>query len=389
MSGEPLITGMAWSTALGTGLDAVWDRLIAGDSGVRPVPSRHELRNELAGALAEPPPGPGPGAAPGPGPGAGPRERQRALTADTIARALDDAGPGARDGDPWLVAGTSYGSHLDDPETRSLYAWAAEAARDTGIARAPVALSTACSSGSDALLVAARLIRSGAAERVVCGGADVLTDAKRLGHSRLGTMSPTLLRALDTRRDGTLLGEGAAFLVLESAEAARRRGARAYAVLRGAGSSNDAAGMTAPDPSGDTVVQAIGSALADAGARWEDVGVVNAHGSGTEANDDVETRSLGRLAEGGHRPTVFATKGAFGHTLGATGAMEAVAVVLALKHRRVPPVHSLRTPLPALALPVPAGAPAGIGPGIGLSVTLGFGGFNTALALERGPGHAR
>ncbi len=110
-----------------------------------------------------------------------------------------------------------------------------------------MALSTACSSGSDAILLGAELLRAGEARCCICGGVDVLTWSKRIGHSTLGTMSPTMLRAFDERHDGTLLGEGAAFVVLENVESASQPG---MAILRGCGSANDATGMTSADITG-------------------------------------------------------------------------------------------------------------------------------------------
>ncbi|HZB49112.1 MAG TPA: beta-ketoacyl synthase N-terminal-like domain-containing protein, partial [Mycobacteriales bacterium] len=285
-----VVTGMAWCTALGVKLDEVWSRLLAGDTGLREVPSAHPVRNLLAAAVDAPPAA------------REPARRQVALAADTVGRALDDAGLDAATSAALLVAGTSYGAHLDDAGTTGLHDWAVETADRAGLSRPPVSLSTACSSGSDAVLVAAELVAAGVAERAVCGGADVLTSAKRLGHTALGTMSPTTLRAFDPRADGMLLGEGAGFLVLESADSAARRRATAYAVVRGGGASNDAAGMTAPDASGDSVLLAVHRSLAAAGAAPADVAVVNAHGSGTPLNDAVESRSFARLWPGERRP---------------------------------------------------------------------------------------
>jgi len=372
------VTGMAWSTALGTKLDEVWSRLLAGETGLREAPSEHDLRNLLVAPVDWPPAE------------LDHRERQVALAAETAARALDDAGlDGAGQGGVVAVVGTSYGAHLDDDGADGLHQWAVDAAARVGLTSAPVSVSTACSSGSDAILVGSHLITSGVADVCVCGGADILTPAKRLGHSALGTMSPTRLRAFDARADGTLLGEGAGFLVLENAASARRRGVGVYATLRGAGSANDAAGLTAPDPSGESVLLAVCRSLAAAGLRPADVAVVNAHGSGTPTNDAVEARSLdrafGRSAElhNGQRPVVFATKGALGHSLGATGAIEAIALVLALRDRQVPAVPDLVQPREGVTVPVAAGGTCAIGPGVGLSITLGFGGFNTSLVFGR------
>jgi 3-oxoacyl-[acyl-carrier-protein] synthase II len=362
------VTGMAWTTALGSDLDGVWQALLSGATGVTPVPSEHPLRNEHAAVVADLP--------------ADPVPRQYELGARTLRAAVADAGLDVTDPRLRLVVGTSYGSHLDVPPDR-LDRWGETLATGLGMARRPLVVSTACSAGSDAILVGAALIAEDEEEICVVGGVDVLTPAKRLGHSALGTMSPTALRAFDESHDGTILGEGAAFLVLEHERSARARGARVRGRLGGTGSANDAAGPTAPDPSGDTVVHAVGAALAAAGRGTREVGVLNAHGSGTPVNDDVESRGFARAFPDGPAPVVFATKGAFGHTLGATGALEAVAVLLALRDERVPPVPGLETVMPGFPLPLPTGAaPLPFTGDVGLSVTLGFGGFTTCLALE-------
>ncbi|GAA2696156.1 MULTISPECIES: beta-ketoacyl synthase N-terminal-like domain-containing protein [Actinosynnema] len=371
MSAPPVwITGLAWTTALGAGADRVWRALLEGRTGIGPVPSPHPLRNTAAAAV--------------PGLPAEPARRQHVLAADTLRSALADAGLVPADPRLHAVLGTSYGAHADTTGVSTMDTWARDVTAELGMARPPVVVSTACSSGSDSVLLAAELITAGEAEICVCGGSDVLTDAKRLGHSALGTMSPTSLRAFDTRHDGTLLGEGAGFLVLESADSARARGARPRAAVVGAGSANDAASPAAPDLSGGSVVLAVERALRAAGREAADVGVVNAHGSGTPVNDAVEATSFTELFPTAP-PVGFATKGAFGHTLGATGALEAIAVVLALRDRVVPPVHGTEHVLPGFPLPLPIGGTTRVRDGLGMSVTLGFGGFNTCLLLEGVP----
>jgi 3-oxoacyl-[acyl-carrier-protein] synthase II len=365
------VTGRAWSTALGSDVDTAWESLLAGASGITEVPSPLPLRGLLTATVPDlesdlPA-----------------WDRQQRITRATLSKALRDAG--IDPGNPRVlpILGTSYGPHLEMLDTHSLSHWSTTAARGAGCVVEPVTVATACSAGSDAVLAGLALLEEGVADVCVCGGADVLTLGKRLGHSHLGTMSPDGLRAFDIARNGTVLGEGAAFLVLERAEGARARGARPYGVVAGAGSSNDAANAVAPDPSGANVVLAVERALRDADITPEDVTVVNAHGSGTPVNDDVEARAYARLFAGVPRPpVVFATKGAFGHTLGATGAIEAVALLQALATGTVPPVPSLRNPLPRLGLPIPMERPMKAEPGWGISVTLGFGGFNTCLVLQ-------
>lgn len=369
MKPDIAVTGLAWTTPLGDDLDEVWSRLLAGETALRPVASAHRLRNDLAATV--------PGAP-------DPAQRLHEFTVGTVRRALEDAGLEPADPRVLLVAGTSYGSHLDAPDPADLGDWAESAAAELGLARAPVSVATACSSGSDALLIGLQLIRSGVADICVCGGADVVSEAKRLGHSALGTMSPTALRSFDEAADGTLLGEGAGMLVLESTDSARARGATIKAILRGAGSANDAAGMTAPDPTGDSVVLAVQRALADAGLRPAEIGVVNAHGSGTPVNDSVESVSLRRLF-GSEGPVVFATKPALGHSLGATGAIEAIAVIQALRSASAAPIAGLANIRPELTLPVAREKPMSVPGRAGLSLTLGFGGFNTAVVLGAAP----
>jgi len=220
---------------------------------------------------------------------------------------------------------------------------------------------------------------------------DVVTPAKRLGHSALGTMSRGPLLAFDQAHDGMVPGEGAAVLVLESGRSAARRAAPVRAVLRGAGSANDAAGLTAPDRSGDSVVLAVRRCLAAGGRAAGEVAVLSAHATGTPINDEVESRSLAAVfGSGAPAPVVFATKGALGHSLGATGAIEAVSVLLALEHGAVPPVYGLTRPLPGFPLPLAAGRPVPLAAGrpvpvdgmLGASLTIGFGGFNTCLLFE-------
>jgi 3-oxoacyl-[acyl-carrier-protein] synthase II len=365
------VTGMAWTTPLGDTLDGVWKLLLAGAAGLRETPSPYPLRTTLAGTVSTVPL-----ASPA-------TDRQLDLTVRTLVAAFRSAGVDPADPRARLVLGTSYGPHLDEPAD-SLDDWALAGARQIAHPYRPICVSTACSAGSDAVLVGAELIRAGRTDLCVAGGVDVVTLSKRLGHSALGTMSCDLLRAFDQRHDGMVPGEGAAFLVLESARSARRRSARISAVLRGAGSSNDAAGLTTPDRSGDSVVLAVRRCLQASGRTERDVAVVNAHATGTPINDAVESASLRRLFSSNERPpVVFATKGALGHSLGATGAIEAVSVILALRDGRVPPVYGLDAVMADFPLPLPIGGPLAFHGGTGASLTIGFGGFNTCLLFEK------
>lgn len=367
------VAGMAWTTALGDELDAVWRRLLAAETGLVsvPHPPNVRLRNVLGAACGSPPldlP-------------AGQRMTELALPA--LRRALDVSGCDLTRADAALVLGTSLGAFLEgEPDSAPLSAWADALSVAVCAASPPISLSTACSSGADAILVGVELLRAGVAQRCVCGGADVLTLSKRLAHSALGTLSPTLLRAFDARHDGTLLGEGAGFMVLETMESAEARGRAPLALLRGVGSANDAAGMTTPDAAGLGARYALERSLADAGLEPGAVGVINAHGSGTPLNDATEALAFREVFGGHGAPIVFGTKGNFGHSLGATGAIEAITVLLALRSGRVPPVFGLEQPMGDLAFPLPVGAPLATDARFGLSLTLGFGGFDTSILFE-------
>jgi 3-oxoacyl-[acyl-carrier-protein] synthase II len=339
--------------------------LLAGQSGLRKVPFSGRLRNELA--------------APAMNESLGPSERLVTMACQTIRRALASAGRTPQDPNIQLVLGTSLGDFLDDQHSRaSLSGWANAVARELECVRPPIVVSTACSAGADAIMVGAELLRADAAQCCVCGGADVLTGSKRLAHSALSTMSPTQLRAFDLRHDGTLLGEGAGFLVLERPTPGRK----ALATFLGAGSANDATGMTVADMTGLSARYAMERSLADAGLEPSMIGLINAHGSGTIMSDTTECEAFRTLFPNANRPLVFATKGNFGHTLGATGAIEAIALVLALRDCVAPPIPGLERALPEFALPLSFFTPVACDTRAGLSLTLGFGGFDTSLIFQ-------
>lgn len=207
---------------------------------------------------------------------------------------------------------------------------------------------TACSSSAIALSQGRDLITLGRADVAVCGGAEGLCRLTTAGFSALRATSPEPCRPFDAERKGLNLGEGAAVLVLESAEHARRRGARPLARFLGAGLSCDAHHMTAPHPQGDGALRAMRAACLAAGIAPESVGYINAHGTGTPHNDAAETaavRSL--LGERAAKVPMSSIKSMVGHTLGAAGAIEAVASVLSLQHGFLPPTANLKTPDPA------------------------------------------
>jgi len=238
-------------------------------------------------------------------------------------------------------------------------------------------LSTACSSGANALLVGADLLRAGEVDAVVAGGAEALSRLTYTGFSVLRLMSTRPCRPFDEGRDGLNLGEAAAFLVL------RRAGdvERAHAKLRGAACTCDAHHMTAPAPDGASVVAAIRGALEQAGVAPARVAYINAHATATRANDRAESAAL-RAVFGDALPAVSATKSALGHTLGAAGALEAVISVLAVREGLLPATLNTTSPEvgapPDLVLtPRDADVP------VALSTSFAFGGNNAALVFAR------
>jgi 3-oxoacyl-[acyl-carrier-protein] synthase II len=247
---------------------------------------------------------------------------------------------------------------------------------------------SACAAGAHAIGTAARLIQHGDADAVVTGGAEAaLTPLTRAAFAAMSALSPTgISRPFDARRDGFVLAEGAAVLVLEDGDAARERGARILGVVRGYGTTGDAHHLTAPDAEGRGGAKAIKAALRDAGVTPAAVTYVNAHGTSTPLNDRSETAAL-KLALGEYaaRIPVSSTKSAIGHTLGASGAVEAVATLLALRDGLAPPTLGLEQPEDGLDLDyVPDSArPLRIDhAAIGLSNSFGFGGHNVTLCLE-------
>jgi 3-oxoacyl-[acyl-carrier-protein] synthase II len=247
---------------------------------------------------------------------------------------------------------------------------------------------TACSSGATAIAVATDLLRAGTCDIAIAGGSDaMITPLCAVAFHRLGALSRrtddprSASRPFDVDRDGFVLGEGAGVLILERQEDARRRGARAHAMLVGHGASADAHHLVRPDPSGAGIVRALRSALTDAGIRPEEVDHVNAHGTSTPLNDITEAQALGRVL--GPRSAVTSTKGVTGHLMGAAGAVEAGITALSLSHQMIPPTANLRTIQPGITNDIVRRSARNVALRVAVSTSLGFGGHNTALVLRQ------
>jgi 3-oxoacyl-[acyl-carrier-protein] synthase II len=252
---------------------------------------------------------------------------------------------------------------------------------------------SACTSGAEAIGYAIDMIRSGRADVVLAGGTDAPVIPLVLGSlAALRTMSTRndeperASRPFDKGRDGFVLGEGGAMMVLESAEHARRRGARVHAVAAGVGYSADAWHIAHPDPDGRGAIAAMERALADAGADAGQVVHVNAHGTSAPAGDAAEAKAIvAALGADARRVVVSATKSMTGHLLGGTSALESVACVLALRERVAPPTINLENPDDGVDLEIPAEpralAPRDGGPMAAINNCFGFGGHNVAIVF--------
>lgn len=241
---------------------------------------------------------------------------------------------------------------------------------------------SACSSGANAVLLGASWIESGRATRVLAGGTDALCRLTFSGFNALGVMSAEPCRPFDVERAGLTLGEGAAFLMLESEESARARGALVLAWLDGWAVASEAHHITHPEPSGATASRLLTSALARAGLEPADVDYVNAHGTATLQNDAAEARALaGAFGPELGRLRVSSSKGQVGHTLGAAGALEAAFAALAVAEGLAPPTGGLRSPDPSLGLRHVIGSAEALPIRAALSSSFGFGGAGTVLAF--------
>ncbi|MFD4945586.1 beta-ketoacyl-[acyl-carrier-protein] synthase family protein [Streptomyces sp. NPDC058239] len=251
-----------------------------------------------------------------------------------------------------------------------------------------LAPATACASGATAIAVARDLLTSGRCDVVVAGGAEsvltplVVSAFAGMGALSLRTGDPVgASRPFAADRDGFVIGEGAAVLVLERTLDAQARGGRARALLTGAGSGTDAHHLTAPDPEGSGARRAVEAALHEAGWVSHEVDHINAHGTSTPLNDAMETALISGLFP--HRPSVTAPKGVLGHTLAAAGAIEAVATVLTLEHGLVPPIANLDSLPDGFDLDCVVKEPRVQNVERALSHSFGFGGHNVALAFQR------
>jgi 3-oxoacyl-[acyl-carrier-protein] synthase II len=394
-------------TPLGNDVQSYWSGLIAGQSGVRPI-SAYDVSGEVVRIAAEIKNLDVVGLL-------GSKRARRTDPFTQVAliaadQAVVDAGldfeDNANNRNAAVVLGTAVGgittllsgadalrergarrvSALMVPMMMSNAA-AGEIAIRYGLHGLTLSVASACASGTHAIGEAARLIRTGTARVVICGGSDAGMHPLALAAfgnmqavSRRNDEPERASRPFDADRDGFVLGEGAGVMVLESLTHAQERGARIYAEVAGYGASTDAFHITAPDKKGAGAILSMERALRDAGLDPEDIDYVNAHGTSTPLNDAVETRAIREVfGQHAYRIPVSSTKSMVGHSLGAAGAMEAVACIKSLQTGIVHPTINYETPDPDCDLDYVPNRARETHPRTALSNSFGFGGHNGTL----------
>ncbi|MEV4567800.1 beta-ketoacyl-[acyl-carrier-protein] synthase family protein [Nonomuraea sp. NPDC049419] len=392
------VTGLGVRTAAGNDLAGFWRTLVEGRSTARTITSFDAGELPVGFACQVPAFDPAPYVT---GKEARRMDRATLLAVCAAADALADAGgPHVPPERRAVVTGTALGGTetseaalLGGGQPGALYvprtmpnASAAFVSMRHDILGPSLTVSTACASGGHTVGEGLRLLRDGSADLVVAGGTEAcVSPTILLAFHRCGALSQRghepehASRPFDASRDGFVLAEGAAFVVLERLDDAVRRGARVYAELAGYGRTSDAHHLTSPDPKGDGAERCLRQALADARLTPGDVAHVNAHGSGTVLNDVTEARVIARVFGPGQVP-VTSTKSIVGHAIGAAGAIEAVVSVLTLHERLIHPTINLDVLDPECEVDV-VRSPRPLGAGAVVSTSFAFGGHNAGLVF--------
>ena len=252
------------------------------------------------------------------------------------------------------------------------------------------AVVSACATSSHVIGDAHRLIKYGDADIIIAGGSDATINPMSVaGFSNMKALTKnpdpeTASRPFDLNRNGFVMGEGAALLVLEDYEHAKARGANIVAELSGYGATADAYHLTTPDPSGDGAIRSMKLAVKDAGLQLEDIDYINAHGTSTAYNDRTETKAIRTLfGDHAYKLSVSSTKSMTGHLLGAAGGIEAIATILALKNSLVPPTIHFETVDPDCDLDYTPNQARAKDLKAAISNTFGFGGHNATLLFKK------
>jgi 3-oxoacyl-[acyl-carrier-protein] synthase II len=418
--GRPVVvvTGMGLMTSLGAGVADNWRRLTAGESGIHRITrfALDNLRTTMAGTVDFLPADPmcAPELS----------ERMAELVAE---EAVAEAGIGSAGNFPGPLFLALPPVELEWPQRRALAAASGanqqvgyddllKAASGGGFAAvherflfgsvaenlsvrfgtkgSPVAISTACASGATAIQLAVEAIRRGETDAALCIGTDASVNPESLiRFSLLSALSTrndqpeTASRPFSKDRDGFVMSEGGAALVLESLQAATARGARILGVLEGCGERADSFHRTRSNPDGRPIIACLRNALEDAGIEADQVDYINAHGTSTPENDKMEWLGVSTVfgARAGEIP-ISSNKSMIGHTLTAAGTVEAVVSLLTLQHQRIPPTINYVVPDPALPLDCVPNVARDAKMTRAISNSFGFGGQNLCLVLKAAPG---
>jgi len=396
-----LVTGMGVVSSLGLGRDAFWNGIVAGRTGFSPIDSfgTNGLDRSIAGevkgfrardfltsaearrtgrcsafALA----------------GARMAVEDAKLTSEQLAgertsliigTTMGEADVIGRLEDVWIRKGTGA---LDAAQL-PLYGATLlpiHLARAFGARGMVQALPAACAAGNYAIAFAADLIRSGRADGVITGASELLQKHQFAGFVRLGAVAPERCQPFDKNRRGIIIGEGSGILVLESEAHAVRRGASVLAEVGGCGLACDAHHITRPHPEGAGSLAAMRDAIARSGITPEQVDFVNAHGTGTQANDKIESHVV-REVFGGRSVPISSLKSMIGHCMGAASALEAVACVMSVQTGVYPPTVGFETPDPECAVNLVANQAASGRADVVLNNSLAFGGYDAVVTFAR------
>jgi 3-oxoacyl-(acyl-carrier-protein) synthase len=383
MQHEVRITGLGVVSPFGMGIENYWNGLLAPRNRPIPVSDLDTVQMRYRAAYSVPT--------------GDPRERTaRDFALQAAVAAMSDAG---LDGTSDALIGTAIGNAMGDhsverafipPDFREVEAFpfrvGGAIARHFGLDGPALSVSTACSASLYGISLAADWIRAGKVDAMLVGGAEAVSRVALACFNRLSAIDPECCRPFDRGRQGTVMGEGAAMLVLESAEHAGRRGCkRSYGVIQGWGWSCDSYHVTIPEPTGKIAAQAALAALADARLSPIAIDCVLAHGTGTEQNDLVESKVISTvLGDRAATVPICAIKGNLGHSGGAAGAFQCLTAALIFEHDEVPATGNLsqvdqRCPINLVRQATPVDGVRNI-----LINSYAFGGNNISMIVSRG-----
>jgi len=418
-SGRPVVvvTGMGVVTSLGAGKADNWEKLTAGQSGIRAISrfSTEGLRTRIAGTVDFVPVDPL--TSPALAGRLADMAAEEAVAQSGVGRNGHFPGPlflavapvevewpqrqevakasGANQQVTYtdLIRAASSGKFRHYHE-RFMFASVADGlAQKFGTEGAPVSLSTACASGASAIQLGFEAIRRGETDAALCVATDGSVNVESLiRFSLLSALSMSndppqgASKPFSKNRDGFVMAEGAGALVLESYEGATARGAKILGVIAGCGELADSFHRTRSSPDGKPIVGCMRNALEDAGLTPEDIDYINAHGTGTPENDKMECQCVTTVfGERAKQIPISSTKSMIGHTLSAAGAIEAVVTLMTLEHQRIPPTINYNIPDPAITLDVVPNVARDASMRRALSNSFGFGGQNVSLVMAREP----